>query len=84
MEKLIIDLRGNGGGYLNAAIDIADEFLEKKQLIVYTEGLNRPKSYEYARSGGALKNVPFVILRTNGRLRQVKFWQGLYKITTWG
>lgn len=63
MKKLIIDLRGNGGGYLNAAIDIADEFLEKKKLIVYTEGLNRPKTYEYATDKGTLTNTPFVLLQ---------------------
>ena len=62
MKKLIVDLRGNGGGYLNAAINIANEFLEKKQLIVYTEGRNRPKTYEYATSSGSLKNTPFVLL----------------------
>ncbi|MDD3876935.1 MAG: S41 family peptidase [Bacteroidales bacterium] len=62
MDKLIIDLRGNGGGYLNAAIQIADEFLEKDDLIVYTEGLNRPRSYAYATSIGDLKQTPFVIL----------------------
>jgi len=63
MKKLIIDLRGNGGGYLNAAIDIADEFLEKKKLIVYTEGISRPKAYEYATDKGSLTNTPFVLLQ---------------------
>lgn len=62
MKNLILDLRGNGGGYLNAAINIADEFLDKKQLIVYTQGLNRPKKVEYARRGGLLLETPFVIL----------------------
>ena len=43
MQQLIIDLRGNGGGYLNAAVDIADEFLNKGMLIVYTKGKNSPE-----------------------------------------
>ena len=38
MKDLILDLQGNGGGYLNAAIDLANEFLQQKELIVYTEG----------------------------------------------
>ena len=38
MKDLILDLQGNGGGYLNAAIDLANEFLGQKELIVYTEG----------------------------------------------
>ena len=37
MKDLILDLQGNGGGYLNAAIDLANEFLQQKDLIVYTE-----------------------------------------------
>lgn len=62
MKKLIIDLRGNGGGYLNAAIDIADEFLEKKKLIVYTEGVKRSRHYEYAKSKGGLIHTPFIMI----------------------
>jgi len=62
MKKLLIDLRGNGGGYLDAAIDIADEFLGNKELIVYTEGFNKPKTIQYANKGGSLLNIPFVIL----------------------
>ena len=38
MKDLILDLQGNGGGYLNAAIDLANQFLNQKELIVYTEG----------------------------------------------
>jgi len=44
MSKVVIDLRANSGGFLNSAINIADEFLEKGKLIVYTEGRSRPKS----------------------------------------
>lgn len=38
MKKLILDLRSNPGGYLNGAVDIADEFIDGKKLIVYTDG----------------------------------------------
>ncbi len=46
MEQLILDLRGNGGGLMKEAVDIADEFLEGEKLIVYTEGEHVPR-YEY-------------------------------------
>ncbi len=52
MNHLILDLRGNPGGYLDAAIRMADEFLPDKKLIVYTEGKSRPRtSYSATRKG---------------------------------
>lgn len=62
VKKLIIDLRRNGGGIMEAAIRIADQFLEEGQLIVYTEGRTRPRENDYATSKGILKNTPVVIL----------------------
>ena len=53
MKSLILDLRGNGGGYLTAAVDIADEFLAKGRLIVYTKGANHSKE-EYFSDGQGL------------------------------
>ena len=41
LQKLILDLRGNGGGVMDQAIQIADEFLDDNKLIVYTEGYQR-------------------------------------------
>jgi len=52
VKNLILDLRGNGGGYLNMAIKIADEFLEDRKLIVYTQGLHQDKRETFANSGG--------------------------------
>lgn len=43
MKNLIIDLQGNGGGYLTASVDLAERFLPKNSLIVYTEGLRQPR-----------------------------------------
>ena len=40
MQKLILDLRDNGGGFINQAMNIADEFLDDNKLIVYTQGAN--------------------------------------------
>ena len=62
MKQLIFDLRGNTGGYLAAAVDIADEFLPKGSLIVYTEGRNRPRQYMKARRRGMLEDIPVVVL----------------------
>jgi carboxyl-terminal processing protease len=62
VEKLIVDLRRNGGGIMEAATMIADQFLEEGQLIVYTEGRSRPRENDYATSRGILKNDMVVIL----------------------
>lgn len=62
MKNLILDLQGNGGGYLNAAIDIANEFLEKKELIVYTEGRRNPRSEFFAKGTGAFRQGRLAVL----------------------
>ncbi len=62
VNKLIIDLRRNGGGIMEAATMIADQFLEEGQLIVYTEGRARPRENDYASSRGMLKNDKVVVL----------------------
>lgn len=50
MKNLIIDLEGNGGGYLNAAVDIASELIDSDRLLVYTEGKSNPR-YDYMSKG---------------------------------
>ena len=62
MTRLILDLRDNTGGYLQAAIKIADEFLDDKKLIVYTEGKNRPNNYAYATTKGIFEENKLVVL----------------------
>ncbi len=66
MKKLILDLRGNPGGYLNAAIRVADEFLPKGKLIVFTKGLHRPKTVAYSTSKGRLKHTDVAVLIDEG------------------
>lgn len=66
MTKLIFDLRGNSGGYLGAAIGIADEFLEDGKLIVYTEGKSRPRNYAFATDNGRLLKEDVIILIDEG------------------
>lgn len=62
LKNLILDLQGNGGGYLNAAIDLADEFLDKDKLIVYTQGIHQPKSIANATVKGNFEGGNLVIL----------------------
>lgn len=62
IQKLILDLRGNPGGYLDQAIELADEFLKSKELIVYTEGKNRKKQKYYATSDGDWEEQPLAVL----------------------
>ncbi len=62
LKKLILDLRGNVGGYLQAAIQLADEFLKNQELIVYTEGNNRPTAFAYATSKGIFEDKELIVL----------------------
>lgn len=62
MKDLILDLQGNGGGYLNAAIDLANEFLNQKDLIVYTEGRAARRSNFYAKGNGNFREGRLVVL----------------------
>lgn len=62
MKNLILDLQGNGGGYLNIAIDIADEFLDKDKLIVYTEGSKQPREEAKSTARGDFKEGRLVVL----------------------
>lgn len=66
MKKLIIDLRGNGGGYLNTAIAICEELLPKDKLIVYTEGKAQPRKTYHTSRNGKLKDMPLVLLIDQG------------------
>jgi carboxyl-terminal processing protease len=62
MKKLIIDLRANGGGFMDAATRIADEFFGNKELIVFTQGKSRPRLDVKATEGGVCLSDSLVIL----------------------
>lgn len=62
MKALIVDLRGNPGGLLNEAIEMANEFLPKDKLIVYTEGKSRPKKVYYAGEDGSMLKAKLIVL----------------------
>ena len=62
MKSLIFDLRGNGGGYLDVAFKLSDEFLSEKKLIVYTEGVSSPKFDYKASVPGNFEEGKLVVL----------------------
>ena len=62
IKNLIFDLRGNTGGYLKSAIEISDQFLNDRNLVVFTEGTNEPKREYKASSKGLFKTGNLVIL----------------------
>lgn len=62
MKHLVLSLQGNGGGYLTAAYQLADEFLGRDKLIVYTQGLNQPKSVMEATAKGRFESGKLIVL----------------------
>ncbi|MBU1014398.1 MAG: S41 family peptidase [Bacteroidetes bacterium] len=62
VKNIILDLRGNTGGYVRPAVQIADDFLADGKLIVYTKGNNRPKSSVYSKSNGLFETVNVIVL----------------------
>ncbi len=61
-KNIIVDLRGNSGGYLDAAINMVNEFLHKGELIVYVEGHNQPRQDSYANGLGAFQEIGITVL----------------------
>ncbi|HRO99225.1 MAG TPA: S41 family peptidase [Flavobacteriales bacterium] len=66
MKRLVLDLRGNGGGYLTSAIDLADEFLPNGRTIVYTQGRNTPRQDITATRKGRYEDMPLAVLIDEG------------------
>ena len=62
MTQLILDLQSNGGGFMNAATDLADEFLSDKKCIVYTEGLYSPRQQSDATANGCFEKGKLIVL----------------------
>jgi carboxyl-terminal processing protease len=62
LQELIYDLRSNGGGYMNEAIDMADEFLDGDKLVVYTEGTNSKKREYRCKRPGLFEKGKLTIL----------------------
>lgn len=66
MQKLLLDLRNNPGGYLGAAINMTNEFLDDNKLIVYTEGRSRNKEEYFSNASGRLLDTEVVVLIDEG------------------
>lgn len=62
LKSLIFDLRGNGGGFMNEAVDMADEFLDGDKLIVYTEGVNSKKREYRCKRPGLFEEGKLILL----------------------
>jgi len=62
MENLVLDLQDNGGGYLESAIELANEFLKPGSLIVYTEGTHQKRQDARSDNSGSFKNGKLVVL----------------------
>ncbi len=62
LKKLVLDIRDNGGGYLNAATALADEFLKKDKLIVYTKGVHDERKDYFATDSGEFKDGKLAVL----------------------
>ncbi|MGX8695022.1 MAG: S41 family peptidase [Prevotella sp.] len=65
-QQLVIDLRGNSGGYLGSAVQIANEFLPKGRLIVYTQGRNSPREEFHSDGRGSYQQMPLIMLIDEG------------------
>ena len=75
-KNLIIDLRDNPGGYLQSAVQMANEFLPAKRLIVYTQGRKSPRQ-DYTSDGhGAYQNIPLVVLINEGSASASEIFTG--------
>ena len=75
-QNLVIDLRDNPGGYLQSAVQVANEFLPAKKLIVYTEGRKSPRQ-DYTSDGhGAYQNIPLVVLINEGSASAAEIFAG--------
>lgn len=61
-QGIIVDLRGNTGGYMAAAIQMVNEFLPKNRLIVYTEGRRSPREDYYSNGRGNMQEMPIIVL----------------------
>lgn len=66
VKNLVLDLRGNGGGFLGAAYELANQFLEEKKLIVYTEGTHSPRRDYYSTTRGDFVKGNLVVLVDEG------------------
>lgn len=75
-ENVIVDLRGNSGGYLDIAISMCNEFLKKDDLIVYTEGHSNPRQNVYANGSGSCQDMGVTVLIDEGSASASEIFAG--------
>ena len=75
-EGVIIDLRGNTGGYMGAAIQMVNEFLPKGKLIVYTEGRKAPRENYPSNGTGSCQQMPIIVLLDEGSASASEIFAG--------
>ena len=75
-EGLIVDLRGNTGGYMGAAIQMVNEFLPKGRLIVYTEGRKSPRENYPSNGTGSSQQMPIIVLLDEGSASASEIFAG--------
>ena len=75
-KGLIIDLRGNTGGYMEAAVRMVNEFLPEGKLIVYTEGRKYPRADEFANGTGSCQKMPVIVLIDEGSASASEIFTG--------
>ena len=75
-KGIVIDLRGNTGGYMSAAVQMVNEFLPKGQLIVYTEGRKAPRENYFSNGTGSSQEIPVIILVDEGSASASEIFAG--------
>ena len=76
MKNIIIDLRGNGGGYMAAATDLADKFFSDKRLLVYMSGRKTPRQDFFSRGAGNLSSARIAVLTDEGSASASEIFAG--------
>lgn len=76
MKRLVVDLRGNRGGYMHVAIQMANEFLPADRLIVYTQGRKSPREDFRSDGRGSFKKLPVVVLMDEGSASASEIFAG--------
>ena len=76
MRRLVFDLRDNTGGYLDQALMLSNEFLEKGDLIVYMEGHNRPRNDVFADGRGSCRDIALAVLINEGSASSSEIFAG--------
>ena len=75
-KGVIIDLRGNTGGYMGAAIQMVNEFLPKNNLIVYTQGRKSPRENYHSNGTGSSQKMPLIVLTDEGSASASEIFTG--------